>query len=64
MLTFPELEKLRVEHGFTRQQIYQRAALDKSIWGRLTKAPDRCNAKTLLKIKAALDGLIAERVAA
>lgn len=64
MLTFPELEKLRVEHGFTRQQVYDLAGLDKNIWGRLAKAPNNCRVETLNKIKAALDALIAERVAA
>ena len=60
MLTFEELEEMRRKHGFTRAQIYTRAGVDKNTWSRLSRRPNNCTANTLNKLKAALDGLIAE----
>lgn len=61
MQTFLELEQRRLARGLTRKAVYERAAIGKDTWTRLSRAPNACQVGTLEKIAAALDALTREQ---
>ena len=63
MLTFPEIDTLRVKHGLTRKAVYERAGVNGETWRRLRMGAHSPNTRTLMRLTDALDALIAERAA-
>ena len=64
MLTFPEIDARRVKHGLTRQQVYERAGVNGETWRRTAAGRTEPNLRTLKKLTAALDALVAEKAGA
>lgn len=61
MVSFNDIDARRVEHGFTRQQVYQRAEVNGETWRRTAKGRTAPNTRTLEKLSTALDALIEEK---
>lgn len=60
MRTFADIDASRVEHGFTRRAIYDRAGVNGETWRRLARGANEPNLRTLRKLNDALDALIRE----
>ena len=60
MQSFEEIDRRRAAAGLTRKAVYERAGLHKETWRRLVKGR-LSTVRTLHKLNAAVDGLIAER---
>jgi hypothetical protein len=61
MVSFEELDGLRRQHGFTREQVYERAAVSGETWRRTAAGRTSPTLRTLEKLKAGLHALIAEK---
>lgn len=61
MDVFESIDAERKQHGFTRKAIYGRAGVNGETWRRLACGRNAPNLRTLQKLRAALDALIAEK---
>lgn len=61
MTSFEEIEKGRAQAGITRKALYQAAGVNKETWRRTQQGATLPNTRTLNKLKAALDALLAQR---
>jgi len=61
MTSFDDIEKSRAAAGITRKALYQAAGVNKETWRRTVQGSTLPNTRTLNKLKAALDALLAQR---
>ena len=61
MLNFEDIDRRRVENGFSRKAVYERAGVHKETWRRLHDSRTSPTTRTLEKLADALDQLIDER---
>lgn len=61
MVDFEELDALRRRHGFTREQVYERAGISGETWRRTAAGRTSPTLRTFNKLKTGLEELIAEQ---
>lgn len=58
---FENIDAERRKHGLTRKAIYERAGVNGETWRRLARNLNAPNTRTLKRLRAALDELLAEK---
>ena len=61
MSDFASIDAQRMRHGLTRRAVYERAGINGETWRRTAQGRTQPNIRTLQKLRAALDALIAEK---